>query len=203
MELLGRISRLFGRTRHSTAPVEARLECATPVPATHRFAAGDLIANRYRIENFIARGGMGEVYAATDTVLNTRVALKFLRMFLDGDPQAEARFRREVKLTQQVQHTGVCRMHNLDVHDRGQFCVMELLDGETLASRLQRTGLAGSSIGCPVAFSWRVRGRFGWRNGRAMHQRFGPVQPPLRRGVAFDCLASSWNLHSQNSKCNR
>jgi tetratricopeptide (TPR) repeat protein len=106
--------------------------------------AGALLAERYRVVRFIARGGMGEVYEAEDLELHTPVALKTLRRELARDDVALERFRREILLSRRVTHPNVCRVFDVFRHQgpRGPivFLTMELLEGETLAQRVRRLG---------------------------------------------------------------
>jgi tetratricopeptide (TPR) repeat protein len=100
-----------------------------------RYQTGDVLAHRYRITAFIASGGMGEVYAAVDVLTHRPVALKCIRQ-LDLDGQAEARLAREVRMAGEIHHPSVCRIYGLGRQGDDRFCIMELLDGETLAERL-------------------------------------------------------------------
>lgn len=111
------------------------------------FAAEDVVASRFRIVRFLARGGMGEVYEAEDLELHERVALKSIRSELLNDEKSSDRFKREVHLARQVTHPNVCRIYELFRHSRGVgesmsegvvFVVMEMLEGETLADFLER-----------------------------------------------------------------
>ncbi|MFN8547178.1 MAG: serine/threonine-protein kinase [Candidatus Eisenbacteria bacterium] len=105
-------------------------------------AIGDLLAARYRIEQFIARGGMGEVYRAADLDLGVTIALKTIRGDLAGD-QAELRsFKQEVLLARSISHPNVCRIFDLgrDGARDLSFLTMEYLEGETLAVRVRREG---------------------------------------------------------------
>ena len=116
-----------------------------PVPGGPTLEVGERLANRFAILRFIARGGMGAVYEAEDTVLRTRVAVKTILPEFAADPTAMERFRREVLLARRVTHLNICRMFELyeAVDARGErlnFLTMELLLGETLAQRLTRTG---------------------------------------------------------------
>ena len=77
------------------------------------FVAGDLLAERFRIKRFLARGGMGEVYEAEDVELHERVALKSIRSELLHDGRALDRFKREVHLARKVTHPNVCRIFDL------------------------------------------------------------------------------------------
>ena len=69
------------------------------------FMPGELIADRFRIIRFIARGGMGEVYEAEDLELREHVALKTVRPEIAADERAMQRFRREVQLARKVTHS--------------------------------------------------------------------------------------------------
>jgi tetratricopeptide (TPR) repeat protein/tRNA A-37 threonylcarbamoyl transferase component Bud32 len=102
---------------------------------------GDLIADRFQIVALRGRGGMGEVYEALDRVLDERVALKVMRPGLSDPESVAARFRTEAQLARRISHPAVCRVHDVtfDHSSRhGDLIVltMELLEGETLASRL-------------------------------------------------------------------
>jgi len=106
------------------------------------FAPGDLVSKRYRILRIIGAGGAGEVYAAEDMALGGEVALKTLSPGLAGSPVGLERFRREVTLARRVTHPNVCRIFDLAEHEGANgrwafFFTMELLDGTSLAHRLQ------------------------------------------------------------------
>ncbi|HYO12854.1 MAG TPA: tetratricopeptide repeat protein [Thermoanaerobaculia bacterium] len=123
------------------------------------FRPGDLIADRYRVARFIARGGMGEVYEVEDLELRERVALKTVRPEVARDAVAVERFRREIQLARRVTHPNVCRIFDVSHHrDGGQppedgviFLTMELLPGESLAQRLHRAGPMTPEGALPVA----------------------------------------------------
>ncbi|HSS52293.1 MAG TPA: serine/threonine-protein kinase, partial [Thermoanaerobaculia bacterium] len=110
------------------------------------FTAGELLAGRYRLVRFIARGGMGEVYEAEDLELKEPVALKTVRWDVARDALAVERFKREIQLARKVTHPNVCRIFDVSHHrEEGAaeptiFLTMELLPGETLSQRLRRTG---------------------------------------------------------------
>ncbi len=88
----------------------------------------------------IGRGGMGEVYRADDLRLGQTVALKFLPESLTHDAAALARLNREVRMARQVSHPNVCRVLDVGEADGVPFISMEFVDGEDLASLLQRIG---------------------------------------------------------------
>jgi TolB-like protein/tRNA A-37 threonylcarbamoyl transferase component Bud32 len=98
---------------------------------------GIALENRYQIEHPVGQGGMGRVFAATDLQLNRRVAIKLVRDELN-DPVTNQRFRREALAAAAVNHPNICRLYEIGEHDGKPFLVMELLDGESLSSRLKR-----------------------------------------------------------------
>ena len=112
------------------------------------FVSGELVADRFRIVRYIAEGGMGEVYAAEDLELGGMVALKTIRPRLASDKDILSRFKREILLARKVTHRNVSRIFDLfrwkvELDNRSHtivFVSMELLEGETLADRIQRLG---------------------------------------------------------------
>jgi len=126
------------------------------------FLPGELVAGRYRVERFIAKGGMGEVYDAFDTALGDHVALKTIRPDVAADEHALERFKREIHLARQVTHRNVCRIHDLGTHlsdspiaalyPRGEivFVTMELLRGETLSERITNGGPMSEADALPI-----------------------------------------------------
>jgi serine/threonine protein kinase/tetratricopeptide (TPR) repeat protein len=119
----------------------------TPEPAarTQQLSESQVLAGRFRIIRYIAGGGMGEVYEAEDQELRERVAVKTIRAEILGQPNAMARFKREVHLARKVTHPNVCRIFDLFRHkpeggserDEIVFISMELLRGKTLAARMK------------------------------------------------------------------
>ena len=105
-----------------------------------RFAAGELVGERFRIVGLLGRGGMGEVYRADDLKLGQPVALKFLPHTLAADAERLERFYNEVRVARHVSHPNVCRMYDVGEVAGEQFLSMEFVDGEDLASLLRRIG---------------------------------------------------------------
>jgi serine/threonine protein kinase/WD40 repeat protein len=92
----------------------------------------------YEIQSPLGAGGMGEVYRARDTRLERTVAIKVLPAALADNPQARERFVREARAVSKLNHPHICTL--FDVGDEGSthFLVMEYLEGETLAQRIER-----------------------------------------------------------------
>jgi len=105
-----------------------------------RFVAGTILAQRYRILGLAGRGGMGEVYRATDLKLNQPVALKFLPEATAQNAKLLERFHGEVRIARQVSHPNVCRVYDIGEIDGAAYISMEYVDGENLGSLLRRIG---------------------------------------------------------------
>ena len=110
-------------------------------PAGNRleFPTGETFANRYTIIERIGAGGMGVVYKAIDTMLESEVALKLIQPALAQFPGFIERFRREVRLTRQITHPNICRFHDMGDSDGVLYVSMEWIEGETLGSRIVRS----------------------------------------------------------------
>ncbi|MFI1992759.1 protein kinase [Actinoplanes sp. NPDC020271] len=94
---------------------------------------GELLGGRYRLDDRIAAGGMGEVWAATDTVLSRPVAVKTLLGGRGTDPGFLRRFRHEARTMAALRHPGVVAVYDFgDTEDDSAYLVMARVDGEPL-----------------------------------------------------------------------
>src|SRR5687767_11235719 len=91
---------------------------------------------RFRVTRQIGQGGMGVVYAAHDEQLDRPVAIKTWRS--QEDASARDRLLREARAAASVSHPNICQLYDLGEHDGEIYIAMELLDGESLASRIAR-----------------------------------------------------------------
>ena len=101
---------------------------------------GRRLGGRYRVEELLATGGMGEVWAARDLLLDRAVAVKVLGGALAGDGRAAERLRREARAAARLEHPSIARVLDLGEQDGRPYLVMELLEGESLAARIDRAG---------------------------------------------------------------
>ena len=92
----------------------------------------------YEILGPLGAGGMGEVYRAKDTRLDRSVAIKVLPSDLAPSPEVRARFEREARAISALNHPHICTLYDVGHQDGTDFLVMEYLEGETLAARLER-----------------------------------------------------------------
>ncbi|HEY5928381.1 MAG TPA: serine/threonine-protein kinase [Kofleriaceae bacterium] len=108
-------------------------------PARSAIDVGSVIADTYTIEALIGRGGMGAVFLATHKRLpGKQVAIKVLHAEMSGD-EVLARFKREAEIASRLGHPNIVQVHDFNVMPDGTpYLVLEYLQGESLAQRLQR-----------------------------------------------------------------
>jgi len=104
----------------------------------------------YEIVAALGAGGMGEVWKARDTRLDRTVAIKVLPAALALDPAFRARFDREARTISQLSHPHICTLYDVGESDGTNFLVLEYLEGETLAARLER-GLLSAAAAVRIA----------------------------------------------------
>ncbi|MEV0807677.1 serine/threonine-protein kinase [Micromonospora sp. NPDC050200] len=104
-----------------------------------------VLSGRYRLDERVATGGMGDVWRATDLVLGRQVAVKVLLPALVSDPDFIARFRAEARIMAALRHPGIvqvfdCGQDRLDDGGRADYLVMEFVEGEPLSRRIEAAG---------------------------------------------------------------
>src|SRR5713101_5149956 len=92
----------------------------------------------YEIATPLGAGGMGEVYRARDTRLERTVAIKILPAQFSSDPARKQRFEREAKTISGLNHPHICVLYDVGHQDGMDYLVMECVEGETLAKRLEK-----------------------------------------------------------------
>ncbi len=92
---------------------------------------------KVRIDKYLARGGMAEVYLGMHLTLDRPVAIKFLHSHIEEDPDLLARFQREAKVVAGLRHSNIVQIFDFDTTDGHPYIVMEYLKGPTLATYLR------------------------------------------------------------------
>lgn len=101
---------------------------------------GDLIADRYELEELVGSGGMSSVFRARDAQLDRRVAIKILHERYVDDPEYLERFRREARAVAQLSHPNIVTVIDRGNDDGRQYIVFEDVEGENLKELVQRAG---------------------------------------------------------------
>src|SRR5579872_4231093 len=130
------------------------------VPPNAVFTPGQVLAGRFRVVRFVARGGMGEVYEVEDLELNERVAVKTARFETSRGTNDVERFRREIQLARKVTHPNVCRTFDVFRHVVNDAVTgssteillvsMELLEGKSLDKRVRGVNRLTSAEALPI-----------------------------------------------------
>ncbi|MCB1629532.1 MAG: protein kinase [Xanthomonadales bacterium] len=100
------------------------------------------VLGRFRVERLLGRGGMGEVYAGTDEVLERPVAIKLMRAALRLSPAERTRFLTEAQLLSRLRHPNVCEVYDFFEGDQQDVLVLELIEGKTLRALLDAGAIA-------------------------------------------------------------
>ena len=100
----------------------------------------------YEIVGPLGAGGMGEVYRARDTRLGRDVAVKIMPNEMSADAARKQRFEREAKIISGLNHPNICVLHDVGSQDGVDYLVMECVEGETLAKRLEKGALTQEQV---------------------------------------------------------
>ena len=104
----------------------------------------------YKILGFLGKGGMGEVYLAEDSVLNRKVALKFLSGEFIEDSWAKRQLIKEAQAVAMLDHPNICAVYGFEEVDEHSFIVMQYIEGRTLAELVRAKSVTASQI-VPIA----------------------------------------------------
>ncbi|WP_433224356.1 serine/threonine-protein kinase [Dactylosporangium sp. CS-047395] len=103
-------------------------------------SAGTTLGGRYRLDERIAGGGMGDVWRGTDEVLGRTVAIKVLLSALMEEPGFAERFRGEARTMATINHPGVVDIYDYGSENGTAFLIMEYVEGDALSRTLSRVG---------------------------------------------------------------
>jgi serine/threonine protein kinase len=112
---------------------------------------GDVLAGRFRLDELIGRGGMATVFRAWDTLLGRPVAVKLLRPEITADPDLALRFRREAHAAAVLHHPNVVGYLGAGSEGDTPFLVMELVDGDDLATRIRQEAPLPPAVAASIA----------------------------------------------------
>jgi serine/threonine-protein kinase len=105
-----------------------------------RIREGTVIADKYRIERPLARGGMGTIWIARHLPLDMPVAVKFMDAAFAATSEGRTRFEREARAVALIQSPNIIHVHDYGIHEDLPYMAMELLQGEDLGARIRKEG---------------------------------------------------------------
>jgi predicted ATPase len=136
-----RASRFLAEPARATTALAAYTQVAAAPPAPLALEAGAVVDGKYRVEALVGRGGMGEVYRATQLSLDRAVALKVIRSDLATSPAMLAQFRREAHAVARLRHPNIVTVHEYGLEPGlGAYIIMEHLEGRSLRHELGERG---------------------------------------------------------------
>jgi hypothetical protein len=149
---------------------------------------------RYRFEAFLARGGMGEVWRAFDTLLARPVAVKVLRVRVFADGGARARFEEEARHASRLEHPSIVPVYDLgELPDGRPFFVMKLVQGQTLAALLAARATPAEDLPRWVGVFERVCAAVAFAHARdVIHRDLKPSNVML--GEFGEVLVMDWGI---------
>ena len=115
--------------------------------------SGDVIGGRYIVEGQLGRGGMGRVMRVRHQALGKVFALKLIKSTIATNPKIREMFYREARLASALTHENICSIVDFGQDETfGLFMVMELLDGQTVHSKLKQSGKLSPKVACDIMF---------------------------------------------------
>jgi serine/threonine-protein kinase len=121
--------------------LEAR-NLAADMPGTRLAVEPGQELSHYKILSRIGGGGMGEVFLAQDTLLDRKVAIKFLPSYLEADEMAKKRLLREAKAAASLDHPNICTIYEVGNHGEIPYIAMQRIEGESIHQALSRGPLS-------------------------------------------------------------
>src|SRR5271169_1538371 len=114
----------------------------------------------FEILSLLGRGGMGEVYRARDSKLKREVAIKILPAEFSRDHERVSRFQREAEVLASLNHPNIAGIYDFQEASNSRFLILELVEGETLAERIQRGPLPIDHLRLASLIAIRKRSSF-------------------------------------------
>lgn len=146
-------ARVRARSGSGDSPLLTEVSRVGPNPLDADLPPGTIV-DHYRVERQVGKGGMGEVYLASDTLLGRRVALKMVKPQLVVREKLRQQFLREARAMAKLSHPNIVTIHGVGEADGRPYVALEFVDGETMRDRARHTAFVfqeAAVIGAEVA----------------------------------------------------
>jgi serine/threonine protein kinase len=117
---------------------------------------GQLLGNRYKIQEILGQGGMSTVYKALDPNLQRVVAIKMIHPHLSNDPKFTARFEEEARAVARLRHPNIVQVYDFNHDEDLYYMVQEFVPGETIQAALRRLNQAGEHMQLTDAIKYTI-----------------------------------------------
>ena len=139
----------------------------------------------FRLEKLIGKGGMGEVFQATQLSMDREVAVKILPTSMTGDEEAVQRFLKEARLSARLEHPNIVTVHDAGEDSGCYYYAMSYVRGRPLDERLEEEGVLPEKEALSIAISVAEALNFAWQRHQMLHRDIKPANVMLdEQGVA-------------------
>lgn len=176
-------------------------------PAINQGMVGSILSGRYQIKELLGKGGMAEVYLATDTQKNMDVAIKILKDELTNDEEFIRRFDTEAKAASSLSYPNIVKVYDVGQEGKLRYMVLEYVNGISLKELIQKNGHLDWEVALPIAIQIGLALDNAHKNG-IIHRDIKPhniiVTPELIAkvtdfGIARAASANTVTLSGRNA----
>ena len=150
-------------------------KCSHAVKVSEGLMREGMVLGGYTLEKLLGKGGMGEVWLATQTSMGRKVGLKILAHGLSKDPEFIARFNQEMKLVAKLDHPGIVSAYEAG-YDKGfYFLATSYVNGATLEAKIDSGKIFSEKEALPIAGKVAGALKYAWDKHRILHRDIKPA----------------------------
>lgn len=150
-------------------------KCSHAVKVSEGLMRGGMVLGGYSLEKLLGKGGMGEVWLATQTSMGRKVGLKILAHGLSKDPEFIARFNQEMKLVAKLDHPGIVSAYEAGFDKGFYFLATSYVNGATLEAKMDAGKIFGEEEALAIAGKVAEALKYAWNKHRILHRDIKPA----------------------------
>lgn len=150
-------------------------KCSHAVKVSEGLMRGGMVLGGYSLEKLLGKGGMGEVWLATQTSVGRKVGLKILAHGLSKDPEFIARFNQEMKLVAKLDHPGIVSAYEAGFDKGFYFLATSYVNGATLEAKMDAGKIFGEEEALAIAGKVAEALKYAWNKHRILHRDIKPA----------------------------